>query len=316
MCQHEDDQSRGAFSPVLNPNQVSVPLLLAARLVLVVDQCEELWTLAPTVPDQRDAWIAQQQRPLIQLLLTAVASTDSPLLLVLTMRADFLHRAAEYPALARAIGDHDLIVSPMEADELRAAIVEPARLRGASFEPGLVEVLGAQVQGRPGALPLLEYSLLELWKRRNGAMLTWEAYQQIGGVEGALAARADQIIAEHYQPEQREALRQALLRLVQPGEGVADTRRRVPLSDLAPEAGSVAEVQALLKPLTDERLLTSGRDEQTRLETVEVTHEALIRAWPTLGRWLGEARADLRVQLQLEEAAKEWQASGENADLL
>jgi WD40 repeat protein len=288
----------------------------AQRLVLIVDQCEELWTLMPTTAEQRDAWIIQQQRPFIQLLLAAVASADSPLLVVLTLRADFLHRAAEHPSLARSIGDHILIVSPMVPAELREAIVEPARLRGARFEPGLVDELIVQVQGRSGALPLLEYTLLELWKRRDGAVLTWDAYRKIGGVEGALAARSDQILEERYTPQQRETLRQTLLRLVQPGEGAADTRRRVPLTDLASNANAIAEVQTLLKPLIDERLLTSGRDDQAQAETVEVTHEALLRAWPTLGKWISDARADLHFHLQLEEAAKEWQASGENAELL
>lgn len=163
----------------------------------------------------------------------------------------------------------------------------------------------------------MEYTLLELWKnRRPDSTLTWEAFKQIGGVEGGLARRADSILAQQYAPEQQDALRSILLRLVQPGEGAADTRRRVLIDDLVPVGGSVEAVQTLLKPLADERLVTTGYDPASEEETVEVAHEALIRGWPTLGAWISRARADLRFQLQLEEAAKEWSASSENPDFL
>jgi WD40 repeat protein len=287
------------------------------RLVLVVDQFEELWTLLPAEAVQRAALLAQQQVPFIQLLLAAVAAPDTPLLVVLTMRADFLHRAAEHPELARAIAEHDVIVSPMTPAELRDAIVRPAELSGGSFESGLIDELIAQTRGREGALPLLEYTLLELWKqRRTDGTMTWDAYQIVGGVEGALAARADAILAERYTPKQQDELRQVLLRLVQPGEGATDTRRRVRLNDVVPAGETLDALQTLLKPITDERLLTTGRDSATGDETIEVTHEALIRAWPRLVGWIAEARDDLQLQLQLEEAANEWQANSENPGLL
>jgi hypothetical protein len=166
-------------------------------------------------------------------------------------------------------------------------------------------------------LPLLEYTLAELWRlRQSDGTMTWAAYRELGGVEGALAARADAMLAERYTSNQQAALRQVLLRLVQPGEGAADTRRRVRLDDLVPVGESHDALYALLKPLIDERLLTSGRDSASGEETLEVSHEALIRAWPTLGRWISEARADLRLQLQIEEAAQEWLANDKNPDLL
>lgn len=288
-----------------------------ARLALVVDQAEELWTLEPAEPEARTAFLGQQQRPFIRLLLTATGAPNSPVVVVLTMRADFLHRAAEYRELSEQIQRHLVIVGPMTADELRAAIVRPAEAAGVRFEPGLVDELMKETLGQPGALPLLEYTLLELWKERHpDGTLTWEAFRRIGGVEGGLARRADEILARQYAPEQRDELRAVLLRLVQPGEGAADTRRRVWLDDLVPAGSSVEAVQALLKPLVDERLITTGRDPATGEEVVEVSHEALIRAWPTLATWMSEARADLRLQIQLEEAAREWVASGESPDFL
>ena len=320
-----------------------------ARLVLVIDQAEELWTMLPTDAEQRSAVLARQHAPFLRLLVAAAHAPDSPVLTVLTMRSDFLPRV-EDPAFARLIGEHDVIVTPMDERQLRAAIERPAEAAGGGFEPGLADELIAQTRGRSGALPLLEYALLELWKAREpDGMLTWAAYRRIGGLEGALAARADATLQHEYTPEQRDDLRQVLLRLVQPGEGAADTRRRVRLDDLTTSQQSMADLQVLLKPLVDERLLVvidaderratndesshsaqttskqpvdDGQDDRPssfvirRSSWVEVTHEALIRSWPTLGRWISESRGDLRFQLQLEDAAKEWQASDQNADLL
>lgn len=292
------------------------------RLVIVVDQAEELWTLAPADPEACKLFVESQQRPFVRRILGAAqakgAGGRSPVLTIVTMRADFLHRAAEYQDLAQLISDHLQVVSPLAPDELRHAITGPAELVGCGFEPGLVDELVQQVEGQPGALPLLQYTLLELWKQRlPDGTLTWEAFRGLGGVDGALAARADAILRERYPtPEAQEELRRALLRLVQPGEGAADTRRRALLRDMAPAGSGVADVQALLKPLADERLLTTGRDAASGAETIEVAHEALIRAWPTFGRWIGEARGDLRLQLQLEEAAREWEAHEQADDYL
>jgi WD40 repeat protein len=289
-----------------------------SKLVLVVDQLEELWTQAPIEGDARSVFVAQQQRPFIQLLLTAATAKDSPLRIILTMRADFLHRAAEYADLARWMSSHLTIIGPMDQASLQHAIIAPADSAGCSFEPGLVDALVSAVQGQPGALPLLQYTLLELWRAREAdGTLTWTAFRTLGGVEGALAARADIIIARHYASlDQQNLLRQVLLRLIQPGEGVADTRRRAFLHDLIPAGGAIDTIQALLKPLVDERLITTGRDTASGFDTVEVAHEALIRAWPTFRRWIDEAREDVRLQLQIEDAAKEWQTNSKAADFL
>jgi hypothetical protein len=157
------------------------------RLIVVVDQCEELWIIASS--EERDQFIT--------LLTTAATAPDMPLLLVLAMRADFLHGAAEYPHLAKTIAEHDVIVSPMTVDELRAAIIRPAENAGGSFEPGLVDELIGQTLGRTGALPLLEYTLQELWKRHDNGIMIWKEYRALGGIEGALSERADAILNDH-----------------------------------------------------------------------------------------------------------------------
>jgi WD40 repeat protein len=288
------------------------------RLVLIVDQAEELWTLTPSDATNRTGFITEQQGPLIQNLLTAAAAPDQRVLIILTMRADFLHRAIEHHELAHWIGEHDVMVSPLLPEELRSVITRPAEAVGGSFEPGLVNTLLEQTIGRQGALPLLEYTLLKLWEKaqRTDGVMTWAAYDELGGVEGALAARADTILKEHYTAEQLTELRAILLRLVQPGEGAADTRRRVRIDDLVPVGNPAETVYTLLKPLADERLITTGYDPASDEETVEISHEALIGAWPTLGTWINTSRADLRLQIQLGDAVKEWSDNNENGDLL
>jgi hypothetical protein len=120
------------------------------RLVLVVDQFEEIWTQAPAEPGAREAWLTQQHRPFIQLLLAAATVPDSPLLIAVTMRADFLHRAAEHHELARLIAEYLVIVTPITGADLREVIVRPADQDGGGFEPGLVEALIEQIAGQPG----------------------------------------------------------------------------------------------------------------------------------------------------------------------
>jgi WD40 repeat protein len=290
--------------------------LFPSRLVLVVDQAEELWTLQPADPEQRVLWQEQQQRPFLRLLLSALSVPDRPILVILVLRTDFLHRASDDAAFASAIADHDVIVSPMTGEELQAAIELPAQQAGGMFEPGLVDELIAQTEGQSGALPLLEYTLQELWvQRQSNGVMTWASYRALGGVEGALAKRADSLLQQHAALVQHDEIRRVLLRLIQPGEGAVDTRRRVALADLAAGDQSPDAVYRLLQPLIDARLLTTGQ-EQGRSATIEVSHEALIRSWPTLRAWIDEARSDLRLQIQLEEAAKEWQASGRDGSLL
>jgi len=170
------------------------------------EEIKQLEAQADTL--QRRLWmLEQQQRPFIHQLLNALPVSNSPLLIIFTMRADFLHRAAEHPELAKAIGEHDLIVSPMTADELRRAIERPAEAAGAGFEHGLVDELIKQTVDRPGALPLLEYALLELWKtKRADGLLTWAAFHELGGVEGALAARADAIAGASWSKDETRVL--------------------------------------------------------------------------------------------------------------
>jgi WD40 repeat protein/energy-coupling factor transporter ATP-binding protein EcfA2 len=276
----------------------------AARSVWIVDQFEEVFTLCRDA-GARDAFIAN---------LLHAASPEGRCFVVITMRADFYHRCAAHADLAGRISGHQLLVGPMDADGLRQAIEEPARLVGLEFEEGLVETMIDAVRGEPGALPLLEHALLELWTRRRGGMLTLEAYRESGGVQGALARRAD-LIYDGLDATEQATARRVLLRLTQVGEGSEDTRRRASLSELVTRESEAPVVERVVKAWTDARLFTSASGDGG--ETwISVAHEALIRAWPRFRRWIDEDRAGQRLHRQMTEAAGEWRRLGRDESLL
>ncbi|HUQ32201.1 MAG TPA: TIR domain-containing protein [Pyrinomonadaceae bacterium] len=267
------------------------------RVVWVVDQFEEVFTLCQ---DQRE------REQFINNLLYAASVPDGRCVILLTLRADFYHKCAAYPELSARIAAQQFLVSLMGADNLRQAIEEPAWHVGLEFEPGLVSTILNDVESQPGALPLLEHALLELWERRRGRVLSLEAYRESGGVEGAIAKRADTIY-EGFDAEQQKIARRIMLRLTQPGEGTEDTRRRATMLELITKTSEGGEVEGVAQALADSRLLTTGSDEEPGHQTIEVSHEALIRGWPRLRKWIEEDRAGLRILRRLTDAAREWQ---------
>ena len=270
------------------------------RALVLVDQLEEVFTLCSDA-GERAAFLAN--------LAYAAAIPGGRCVVVATMRADFYHRLAEHPQLRELVAGQNVLVGPLDAKGLRRAIEEPARRAGLDLEPGLTRRILTDVSDRPGTLPLLEHLLLELWHRRRGRTLTLEAYADSGGVEGALARRANAIYGA-MSPERQAIARRVLLRLTQPGEGTEDTRRRAELRELVTRPEEAGEVEAVVAALAEGRLLTTGRDETTGQPVVEVTHEALIRGWPELRGWIGEDREQLRQHRRLSDAAAEWEASG------
>ncbi len=264
------------------------------RVLVFVDQLEEVFTLC------RDE--AQRQQ-FFSMMLDATSAPGGRTVVIVTMRADFYVRCAAYPEFAQLISAHQMLVGPLDADGLRQAIEEPARRVGLELEEGLSDTILADVAAEPGALPLLEHALLELWERRRGTMLTLEGYRQAGGVHGALAQRADDIYQKLTSAQQQIA-RRALLRLTQPGEGTEDTRRRAFRDELASAEGDDGFDEVLAR-LVDARLLTTGCDE-TGADIVDVSHEALIRGWPRLRGWIDMDRAGLLIHRRLTEASREW----------
>ena len=270
------------------------------RIVLIVDQFEEVFTLCAD-ETERTAFLAN--------LCYATTIPGGRVMLLLAMRADFYHRCASYPQLAALMAAQQFLVSPLDHDGLRQVIERPAWRVNLELQEGLVETILADVADRPGGLPLLEYVLLEVWQRRRGRMLTLEAYVAAGGVDGSLAKRANAIY-EDLTPVQQQIARRVLLRLVQPGEGTEDTRRRAQVDELVTRAEEKADLETVVNRLVDGRLLTTGQDEVTGARVVDVAHEALIRGWPRLRDWIDEDRETLRAHRRLTEASTEWDASG------
>ncbi|MGE0025474.1 MAG: AAA family ATPase, partial [Thermoleophilia bacterium] len=268
------------------------------RVLLVVDQLEEAFTLCQD---------AGERAALLGNLVYAATIPGGRTVVVITMRADFYHRLAEHPALRGMVASQQVLLGPLDARNLRRAIEEPARRCGLELEPGLTRRILTDVADRPGTLPLMEHVLLEIWQRRRGRMLTLEAYADSGGVEGALARRANEVYGA-MGPERQAVARRVLLRLTQPGEGTEDTRRRATRAELVTRPGEEAEVDAVVGSLAEARLLTTGTDEATGEPVVDVTHEALIRGWPELRGWINDSREQLLLERRLSTAATDWDA--------
>jgi len=237
-----------------------------SELLLVIDQFEELFIL---MEDE------QERNFFLKILQTAVTEPISRLRVVITLRADFYDRPLMHPEFGKLVEERTAVVLPLSPDELEQAVERPAERAGAVLEKGLVSAITADVADQPGALPLLQYALTELFERREGRMLTNQAYQAIGGVLGALGRRAEEVYVE-LEPAGREVARQLFLRLVTLGEGAEDTRRQVQRSELQ---SLLSEQSALIYQVIDvfgkARLLSFDRDPITRGPTVEVAHEAL-----------------------------------------
>ena len=269
-----------------------------SQLLLVIDQFEELFT-------QVDRETADR---FIDALVGAVADAHSRLRVVVTLRADFYDRPLRYGGLGELLRDGTEVITPMTPAELERAVLGPVEPLGVTFEPALVAELVHDVVDRPGALPLLQYALTELFDGRQGRVITQASYQELGGVSGALARRAEALLtglgdASH------KVTRQVFLRLVTLGEGTGDTRRRVLQSELERLLVDSAMLYAVLDTFGRHRLLSFDRDPLTRSPTVEISHEALITEWARLREWIDGARHDVRNQRRLADFMTEWAAS-------
>ena len=219
------------------------------RVAWVIDQFEEVFTLC-NHEKERASFLAN--------LLYAASIPDGPCTVLLTMRADFLPKCAAFAELAARIAAQQFLVSPMDADMLRQAIEAPARRVGLSFEPGLADDILSDIASEPGALPLLEHALFELWKRRQDGRLTLNGYRESGGVKGALAETAEETF-KGLRPDEQLLVRRIMLRLTQLGEGTEDTRRRATMDELlttAPE--EVEAIERIVRAMADARLLTTS----------------------------------------------------------
>lgn len=277
-----------------------------SELVLVLDQLEELFTL---VEDET------QRLHFLAILERAVADPHSRLRVVTTLRADFYDRPLLYSGFAELLRDYVEAVVPLTPDQFERAIVGPAERVGVSLEAGLLTEMVADVVTEPGALPLLQYALTELYERREGNVLTRDAYLAIGGVSGALGGRAERIYAS-LDEDAQGASRQLFLRLVTLGEGTEDTRRRVDRAELEAVEVDQGGMNEALSAFGSSRLLSFDRDPRTGTATVEVAHEALLREWARLRRWIDAAREEVRLHRRLAIAAREWNDSSRDGSFL
>lgn len=262
------------------------------RMVIAVDQFEEVFT-ACRDEDERKAFIDR--------IVDAAWDPERRIVVALALRADFFARLAMYPELAQLVGPSHILLGPMTEREISRAIEGPCERVCLTVEPALVAALVRDVAGEPGGLPLLSTTLVELWQRRENGSLTFTAYEETGGVRGAVARLAERAYARLDGDEQRVA-RGMLLRLVAGGGDEAAVRRTVPVVEL--EAGEDTARARVLEVLTDARLVTSSAT------AVEIAHEALITHWPRLRRWLDEDARGRALHRHLIDAAAQWDERG------
>jgi WD40 repeat protein/type II secretory pathway predicted ATPase ExeA len=300
----QDDTTRGLH--VLASQLVKQP---GGRVVLLVDQLEELFT-------QTD--VEDERRRFIELLLTATTESRGPLLVVLTLRADFYGHPMQYPELHHLMQRHLAQVLPMEVEDLRTTIEQPAALADVqlTFEGNLVGDLLFEVQGQIGALPLLEFTLEQLFERRSDHCLKQSAYHEVGGVKGALSQHAEQTYASLPSEEHRRLARALFMRLIDLGASEQDTtRRRAALSEfLLADATTTSLLRETVDAFIATRLLTTN--EMAGVTTIEVSHEAVIREWRRLTDWIREASEDLHLSKVIREDAAAWRRYGHSLDRL
>ena len=290
------------------------------RPVVIVDQFEEAFTLCSDEVGRR---------AFIELLHAMSAPVDldeqdeqseeadsAPVLVVLGIRADFYEQCLAHPELADALQHRHMVLGPLTATELREAVTGPAKAVGLELESGLAELIVREVStdGPRGAhdagvLPLLSHALLATWQRRKSGRLTLAGFRAAGGIQGAVAATAERAWSD-LDPAARTAARLLLLRLVRLGEDTQATRRRGTRRQLAAESTDPDKTEESLEALVRARLVTLDA------ETVEITHEALLHAWPRLRDWIDEDRNDHLVRQQLEEDGRAWEGSHRDTSLL
>lgn len=265
------------------------------RLLMVVDQLEELYTSCSDI----------KERQLFLNQLLEAAKLVQNFTLLLTLRADFLGYALSDRRFADALQNTDLKLAPMNREELQQVIARPANKQGVRLEEGLAEGILRAVADSPGNLPLLEFTLTQLWAKQQNRQMTHAAYEAIGGVEKSLANHAEAEFAR-LNPEEQQQAQQIFVQLVRPGEGTEDTRRLANKNEVGNNNWD------LVRRLADARLVVTGRDETAAKETVEIVHETLIREWGRLHGWMESDRSFRTWQELLRSRMRQWENAGQD----
>ncbi|HEY9624699.1 MAG TPA: caspase family protein [Crinalium sp.] len=307
------------------PIEAGTTVMPQARphLLLIIDQFEEVFTLC-------DGPNAEQERQqFFNCLIGALRTAGECLSIIILLRADFIGKCSLYETLAQQIEQNLVMVTPLNYEQIKATITRPAKKVGLVCEPNLVYTMLLDLIGSPGELPLLQYTLMELWQRRqqnsnNGpSRLTLDTYTELGGVRGTLQKRATEIFYS-LPPDEQAVAKRIFLALTQLGEGTEDTRRRVTKAELVSPAFPAELVERTLEKLVAAKLVITNREKNACIsveadstktilvshETIDVAHEALIRNWSLLRGWLDENRTMLQRQRWIERAAQEWEIVG------
>lgn len=300
------------------------------RVLILVDQFEELFTLCPGIEN-----LEKRHRFIDTLITAANVKGDRPIIhIVVALRVDFYSYCWEHSSLPIYIANNQFAVTQMSPDSLKEAIQEPVTLSKCYFEVGLVDTILSDIGNEPGNLPLLQHALHLLWNKRDVDKLTHQAYKEIGEVKGAIAMHAENIY-QNMTSFQKEAARKIFIRLTSLGEGTQDTRRRATLKELIPYGDTTEITLKTIELLASEgaRLITLSREslpvwhengvsltkiprQMDESIIVEVSHEALISHWPRLGDWLNEDRESLLVHRRITQATNEWLKSIRDESLL
>jgi WD40 repeat protein len=295
--------ARDALLWRLQDSPKELPTLLQAllppqgRLVLLVDRLEELFTLCE---------VEAARRAFLDALLALVQHPHRPAWAVVTMRADFYGHVGRYADLASQVVNHQVYLKSMTEQEVAEVIEAPAAQVGAIFEKGLAKQIGTDVQARGElSLPLLQHTLDLLWRKRRGRWLTWDAYEEVGGVAGALRYHADRVI-EGLSAEEQEVARRLLMRLIwlEAGAGMM-AGRRIEKTALVEQGPNPGVDERVLQRLADERLVVlRGEREQA---TAELVHDSLPVNWEKLRQWVQEDRQFLLGRQRLGESLADWE---------
>ncbi|MDM8568960.1 WD40 repeat domain-containing protein [Thiotrichales bacterium HSG1] len=282
----------------------SLPNICSTPLVILIDQFEEIYTLCK----------AKERKIFIDNFMEAVTDSNGHLSVILTLRSDFLGETQRHEELNQIISEQSVIVPTMKRIELRLAIEQPAKNAGYLLENAVISLLIEQAKDSEGILPLLQFTLTCLWNGLNEGVSPINTLENIGGVGGALAQKAENIYKKLSEKD-KNIIRRAFLKLLEPG--TKNTRRRVNLTSIVAHHEKPIDIHILLNQFADKevRLITLSENEQGQI-TVEITHEALLENWHTLKEWVLIHNEDLRFEHRLTEAVEHWELEDKADGLL
>lgn len=300
IAEADAEQWRAAQIPLFHANAAHLRTMLSPAaggpMFLYVDQFEELFTMTVDAAEQR-AFIAN--------LLALAGAADAPHAVVISVRSDYETRLAIVKELQDRVANNQVRIPPMTRPELRLAIESPAEAAGLEIEAALTDRLIDDIVGNPAALPLLQLTLYKVWQERHRNLLMYRSYEKLGGATRALERTADKAY-ENLLEQDKTAARLILLRMVRARTGEEPTSHRVRRSDLHRIPMAPEGIDLVLDQLTRNGLLRRTHGHNEADDQFEVAHEALVRNWPTLVRWIDEERVKLATLHRIEGLAEEW----------